>query len=114
MRRPIRITHWKEKLLLTIAYALVIFLLWLFQIPCIYQYLFSIPCPGCGMTRAMLAALRLDFPSAFRYHPMFWSIPVLYLYLLLDGGLFRIRWLDRAFLLTISAGFLINWVVKFI
>lgn len=110
----LRISHWKEKLLLTAAYGFVIFLLWLFQIPCIYRYLFSIPCPGCGMTRAMLAALRLDFAEAFSYHPMFWSIPVLYLYLLLDGGLFRVRWLDRAFLIAIGVGFLINWAVKFL
>lgn len=114
MSRTIRIGHWKEKLLLTAAYGLVIFLLWLFQIPCIYQYLFSIPCPGCGMTRAMLAALRLDLNSAFRYHPMFWSIPVLYLYLLMDGGLFRTKWLDLTILIAIGAGFLINWVVKFL
>ena len=26
---------------------------------------------GCGMTRAYLSLLRLDFASAFRYHPLF-------------------------------------------
>ena len=27
------------------------------------------PCPGCGMTRAMLSILRGDFASAWRFHP---------------------------------------------
>ncbi len=28
-------------------------------------------CPGCGLTRAMYAALSGDFALAFRYHPLF-------------------------------------------
>lgn len=31
----------------------------------------GLPCPGCGMTRAWLSAFRLDFKSAFFYHPLF-------------------------------------------
>lgn len=37
------------------------------------------PCPGCGMTRAWLQALRLDFAGAFRWHPLFWTLPLLVL-----------------------------------
>ena len=33
------------------------------------------PCPGCGMTRAWLAALHLDLAGAFRLHPLFWMAP---------------------------------------
>lgn len=29
------------------------------------------PCPGCGMTRAFIAAIKLDFGAAFRFHPLF-------------------------------------------
>lgn len=112
--KRLRITHWKEKLLLTAAYGVAVFFLWLFQIPCIYRYLLGIPCPGCGMTRAIVSALHLDLRQAFAYHPMFWSIPVLYLYLLVDGDLLPRRWMDRLFLLVIGAGFLLNWVAKFI
>lgn len=28
------------------------------------------------MTRAWLAALRLDFAAAFAYHPLFWVVPI--------------------------------------
>lgn len=48
---------------------------------CPVQWLFGVPCPGCGMTRAHLALLRLDFAQAWYYHPLvFVTLPaVLYL-----------------------------------
>ena len=39
---------------------------------CPAKKIFGIECPGCGLTRACLSALRLDFKSAFEYHPLFW------------------------------------------
>ena len=49
--------------------------LYLLDIGCIFRLMTGIPCPGCGMTRAWLAALRLDFAAAFAYHPLFWVVP---------------------------------------
>lgn len=54
---------------------------------CLARRLTGIPCPGCGLSRAWLAALRLDFRGAFAYHPMFWSIPALMLFVVFDGKL---------------------------
>ncbi len=45
--------------------------------PCLFRRLTGIPCPCCGMSRAWIAALRLDFRGAFSFHPVFWSLPVL-------------------------------------
>lgn len=60
------------------SFLLVIFILYLvlnlFGIGCIFKWFTGISCPSCGMTRATLAALRLDFKSAFYYHPLFWLI----------------------------------------
>lgn len=50
--------------------------LYLLDIGCVFRLMTGIPCPGCGMTRAWLAALRLDFAAAFAYHPLFWVVPV--------------------------------------
>lgn len=36
----------------------------------------GISCPGCGMTRAIRAALRLNFAAAFHYHPLWALVPV--------------------------------------
>ena len=38
---------------------------------CPTSLFFGFDCPGCGVTRAFLAALRLDFSAAFDYHPLF-------------------------------------------
>ena len=43
---------------------------------CPFLYLLGIPCPGCGMTRALFSVLLLRFGRAFYYHPgIFLIIP---------------------------------------
>ena len=42
---------------------------------CPIRYFWGISCPGCGMTRACLNALRLDFSAAFSYHPLWVFMP---------------------------------------
>ena len=49
----------------------------LFGITCPIKYVLGISCPGCGMTRACLHALKLDFPAAFAYHPLWVMMPPL-------------------------------------
>lgn len=39
-----------------------------FGVPCMLNQIFGIYCSGCGLTRAGLALLRLDFYQAFRYN----------------------------------------------
>jgi hypothetical protein len=58
-------------------------LLILSQLPfCPMAGVLGVPCPGCGLTRATLAALHGDLRGAFRLHPLvfiltplfFWSV----------------------------------------
>ncbi len=49
------------------------------RIPCIFNVITGLNCPGCGNTRAVLALLRLDFKAAFSVNAMF---PVEFGYLL--------------------------------
>ena len=104
-----RITQPVQKLLLTAAAVGVAAVMRLFHIPCVYRAAFGVSCPGCGMTRALLAALRLDFAEAFAHHWMFWAVPLGWLYILFDGRLFGHKWADRAVLFLLAAGFLVNW-----
>jgi len=38
------------------------------KIDCIFKDLFGICCPGCGLTRAFISILNLDFISAIKYN----------------------------------------------
>lgn len=105
-----KIKHLKHKLLGTGIYVLCIIISWIVDIPCLYREYFGFVCPGCGMTRALFSALQLDFVSAFNYHPMFWSVPVVFLFLYLDGGVFKNKKANHIILGLIGVGFLINWV----
>ncbi len=40
------------------------------DLPCPIKHLTGISCPGCGMTRAVLSALRLEISAAFEFHPL--------------------------------------------
>jgi hypothetical protein len=42
---------------------------------CPIKYVTGISCPGCGMSRAMGALLRLDFSAAAYYHPLSFAMP---------------------------------------
>ncbi len=37
-------------------------------IPCIFHELTGLYCPGCGITRCLIAIIKLDFMQAFRYN----------------------------------------------
>lgn len=64
--------------LIVVCYALII--------GCPFYRLSGTPCPGCGMTRAFLFALQLDFKSAFRMHPLFWVFMIETGYVLFRGN----------------------------
>lgn len=104
-----KIKNLKEKILVTILYLCVILLMYYLNISCIFIQLFNAPCPGCGMTRALLSALRFDFVKAFDFHPMFWSVPILYLYFLFDCNLFKSKKMNIVLFACISIGFAFNW-----
>jgi hypothetical protein len=42
---------------------------------CLLRVLLGIPCPACGLTRATIAAARLDLGAAIAFHPL--SLPLL-------------------------------------
>lgn len=114
-RHPIpKITHKGIKFSCTALYFLWVLLAWHFSWPCVYQKFLGIPCPGCGMSHAALYALHLDFKAAFLSHPMFWSVPILYLYILYDGKLFQKKWLDTTTLVLIGLGFLVSYIIKLV
>lgn len=72
----------KEDIQKLISFILIIAvfygLLQVVGITCPIKYVTGVSCPGCGMTRAWLAALTFHFKTAFAYHPL-WPLPALLL-----------------------------------
>ena len=102
--------RFRGKLLACILLAAAAGLMRAFCIPCPILHFLGIPCPGCGMTRALLSALRLDFGAAFSHHAMFWSVPLLVAFFFADGRLFPRKWMNAALLSALAAGFIAQWI----
>lgn len=109
-----KITDLKKKLVFTFSYLLIVFIFYLLKIPCFFKSIFHIPCPGCGMTRALLSVLNFDFASAISYNFMIFAMPLLYLYFLYDGELFKKKQIDKCILILILLGFIANWICNLI
>ncbi len=78
---------------------------------CPFYRVFGVPCPGCGLTRAWLAVLRFDFAAAFGYNFMFWSVPLLALYVLFDGRPFPGKYQNGVVLSLIAVGFFFRFLL---
>lgn len=37
---------------------------------CLFQHLFGLPCPACGLTRSMASILHFEWVKSFLYHPL--------------------------------------------
>ena len=54
-------------------------------IPCVLHEVTGLECPGCGISRAILALARLDFAAAFGYNAV-WPLIIGYLLWIGIGG----------------------------
>ena len=55
----------------------------IFNITCPIKHMTGVPCPTCGMTRAMLALMRLDIKGYIEYNPM--------AFFMFFGGIFAMK-----------------------
>lgn len=80
---------------------------------CPLQHFTGIPCPGCGLSRAVVALLRLDFGLAFRYHPMIYVLPpVVLLVLFRQKPLLGSERRERIFLWGVMALWAGIWMIR--
>ena len=77
-----RISQIRMKLTVTGAMLAYVGIVYLLPFTCPILALIGIPCPGCGLTRAWLAALGGRFAEAFAFHPLFPLLPPYLLYML--------------------------------
>ena len=86
-----------------------------FGIPCVIKKVTGLQCPGCGMTRAMVALIHGDLPGAYEYNSLSITLlPLLAVYLCyrgyryVKGTEFAFRWWEILFLtagLVIALGY---------
>ena len=63
---------------------LIVFLKYKIGIPCLFHEVTGLYCPGCGMTRAMISIIKLDFYQASRFNILiFIVIPFFIIYFIL-------------------------------
>lgn len=72
---------------------------------CIIYNTSGIPCPSCGITRAFLSVVKFNFAQAFKFHPLFPVVPILF-YSYLKG--------KQKLLIAICLLFIFVWVIRMI
>lgn len=65
----------------------------------------GIPCPSCGMSRAVYSLLLLDIKSAFFYHPLVFVLPVIVYALIKE---------KKKLIIALIALILMVWVIRLI
>ena len=82
-------------------------------IGCPIRWFTGISCPGCGMSRAFISLLRLDFAAAFRYHPMIYPLLIFFPYYFLGSEKTpRRRKLKKFFLAVVIIMFFFVWIFR--
>lgn len=105
-----RCTHLPLKIAAVAAAAVLIAAADRFGYVCPFRALTGLPCPGCGMTRAWISLLHGDLSAAFRFHPFFWAVPVLLVFLLTDG---RPK-IDRAVPIAVAGGWILFALLRMV
>jgi len=110
-----RKTELRRGVLLFLALGALFLVLAALRGPCLLKQTVGLPCPGCGLTRGCLSALRLDLAGAVRWHPLFWlGPPVLFLAVWRQGKVFARPGVNTAFWVSVAALFLGVYVVRMI
>ncbi len=100
-----------KKIGFLLFYLCFVFVMYKLGVTCFFLRLTGVECPGCGLTRAAVSALKGDFKAAAGYNVMVFSLPLLAVYYFTDGRLFGKK-ADAAVIGAVALGFLVNWLIK--
>ena len=77
---------------------------------CVLRKITGLPCPSCGMTRSFYALFRGDIKTAFYYHPLFWSVPPIFVLVIFWR---KLRYKKLIFV-TVLAAFFAVYIIRMI
>lgn len=89
-------------------------LIYILDYHCIFLKYLSIPCLGCGMSRAWKSVLSGQWEEAIAYHRAFWTVPLLVAYVWKGGRLFKNCIWNIGLLIFIIINFLVNYLNHFL
>lgn len=81
-----------------------------YDITCVFLEFCGFPCPGCGMTRALLSLMKFDVFGAIKCNVVIFFMPYIFLYLIFN---FRGK-VHNVLLIIIAIIAFINWMIKII
>ena len=82
--------------------------------PCIFKKIFSVPCPGCGMTRAAHALMHFDLKSAAMQNAMIFLSPVIVWAIVTEGRMFRNEKVNKFILIFVMICAIIIYITNLI
>ena len=103
---------WAAALVILLLYALICTETGV-GIPCLFYLITGWQCPGCGISRACLALLHLDFRGALQHHALIFVILIYAGWTLSDATIRYIRhgvWLPQLRPVVLNLCFLILFV----
>ena len=105
MRRAVASFLKKHKYALCVWLGIVVIyaFFYLVGIGCPIKFITGISCAGCGMTRACISALTLDFSTAFYYHPLWILLPFALFFLVFFKAKNKKRAFDLTLVLCVTA-----------
>ena len=68
----------KDLIILLIVIGVILLLMFTGIYKCPFEYFLGIPCPTCGISRAIISLIHLDFYKSFYYYAL-WPLIVLFL-----------------------------------
>lgn len=83
---------------------------------CMIRNVTGFPCPGCGMTRAHIEVLKLNFKRAFYYHPLF-IFPSIIFFIIIFKKKFKIAnyiYNNNYIIMAMLLIFIILYIVRFV
>lgn len=94
-----------------ICVIILIFLLLFFKCP--MKLLFDIPCPGCGMTRAIISLLKFDFKVSFTYNPLAIFVLLALVYFIFIRKFLKIpSKFEKLYLVLLAVSLVVLWILR--
>lgn len=101
----------KQKSIIAGCLLLYMIIGYLLNYGCPFRFFLGLSCPGCGMTRAYIQVLHLNFTTAFYFHPLYPLVPIMGLMWLFEDKI-KPNW-NRLFWIVVIVLFIAVYLIRF-